>query len=125
MSLNPPELRCEDAPGGAPPHDAPRHRTISSAVVPVQTTPTFRAGNPSELFDGWWFAGQTARTYDVSADGQRFLMIKDAQAADGTGAWLTMTIVLKLVGRVEDAGALTFLRSHASMNSLRAGSSCR
>ena len=31
----------------------------------------------------------------------------------------------ELVGRVEDAGALTFLRSHASMNSLRAGSSCR
>jgi eukaryotic-like serine/threonine-protein kinase len=49
-------------------------------VVPVQTSPTFTPGNASKLFDGPWFATTAARTYDVSPDGQRFLMIKDATA---------------------------------------------
>jgi Tol biopolymer transport system component len=49
-------------------------------VVPVQTSPTFTPGNASKLFDGPWFAQTAGRTYDVSPDGQRFLMIKDATA---------------------------------------------
>ena len=63
-------------------------------VVPVQTTPTFSAGNPSKLFDGRWYIGQSGRTYDVSGDGQRFLMIKDVAASDQIAASPTMTVVV-------------------------------
>ena len=47
-------------------------------VVPVRTGSTFSAGNPMKLFD-WKTIGQPgpARTYDVAADGQKFLMIKE------------------------------------------------
>jgi hypothetical protein len=46
--------------------------------VPVQLTPTFKPDNPTKLFEGQQFAsGQTGRIYDVSPDGQRFLMIKE------------------------------------------------
>ena len=54
---------------------------VSMMVVPVKITPTFSKGNPTKLFGGRWFTGQTGRTYEVAKDG-RFLMIKDA-AGDG------------------------------------------
>ena len=48
-------------------------------AVPVQTSgPTFSAGTPAKLFDAAQYSSWTpARYYDVSPDGQRFLMIKD------------------------------------------------
>jgi len=56
-------------------------------AVPVTTTPTFRAAAPQLLWTadythglssscGW--RGTSRTSYDVSADGQRFLMIKDS-----------------------------------------------
>jgi Tol biopolymer transport system component len=58
-------------------------------VVEVQATPTFSAGNATTLFeeqsiflDGRNMGSGTGRTYDVSHDGQRFLMIKES--AGGT-----------------------------------------
>jgi hypothetical protein len=50
--------------------------------VAVEGGSTFRVGNPIRLFEG----GTTSpgRTYDVSPDGQRFLMIKEGGRADGT-----------------------------------------
>jgi serine/threonine-protein kinase len=45
-------------------------------AVPVQTTPSFKAGTPQVLFKGVYLAPQNGRTYDVSPDGKRFLMIK-------------------------------------------------
>ena len=45
-------------------------------AVPVQTTPGFKAGTPQVLFKGDYLAPQNGRTYDVSPDGKRFLMIK-------------------------------------------------
>jgi serine/threonine-protein kinase len=57
-------------------------------AVAVQTTPSLRVGNPTRLFeaqsrilDGRRL-GNTGRTFDVSRDGQRFLMLKGAAAAD-------------------------------------------
>jgi eukaryotic-like serine/threonine-protein kinase len=49
-------------------------------VVPVQTRPGFAAGTPRMLFQGV-FADANAPTsdYDVSPDGQRFLMIKSVE----------------------------------------------
>jgi hypothetical protein len=49
--------------------------------VPVQTAAnTFIAGNPTKLFEGPWFATIAGRTYDMSRDGRRFLMIKNPPA---------------------------------------------
>jgi serine/threonine-protein kinase len=46
-------------------------------AVPVQTAPTFSAGIPEKLFEGPYFYGPRGRTYDVSRDGRRFVMIKN------------------------------------------------
>ena len=60
-------------------------------AVTVQTTSTFSATDPVTLlktayYSGFGGGGQvvSGRTYDVSPDGQRFLMIKDTAAADQT-----------------------------------------
>jgi hypothetical protein len=57
----------------------------------VQTTPVFKTGASTRLFasgslilDARLALGNTGRTYDVSRDGQRFLLIKDASAGDPT-----------------------------------------
>jgi serine/threonine-protein kinase len=55
-------------------HLAPVTRLM---VVPVKSGPTFAAGNPELLFEGRYLdAAFIGRTYDVSPDGKRFLMIK-------------------------------------------------
>jgi hypothetical protein len=53
-------------------------------AVPIQPGPTFTYGNPQMVFDGPYLAPNVGRAYDVSADGQRFLMIKESlrQGAD-------------------------------------------
>jgi serine/threonine-protein kinase len=53
-------------------------------AVDIETTPTFQAGNPRELFPGPYFSGLAGRTYDVTADGQKFLMIKPAAGASAS-----------------------------------------
>ena len=60
---------------------------VGMMAVPVQTAGAmFSAGNAVKLFD-WapYYAGVAGRTYDVSADGQRFLMIK-LSTTSGTNA---------------------------------------
>ena len=57
--------------------------------VPVQMAPTFSAGTPAKVFDTRYFTG-LGRSYDVSPDGQRFLMIK----ASGTEQAPSMVVVL-------------------------------
>jgi hypothetical protein len=54
--------------------------------VPVSTGQEFRAGAPRELFrHGDLTAGGTARPrYDVSPDGERFLLIESAREEDDT-----------------------------------------
>jgi hypothetical protein len=48
-------------------------------AVAIQGGATFAAGNPQLLFEGGYVTQivNSGRTYDVSADGQKFLMIKD------------------------------------------------
>ena len=59
--------------------------------VPIQTTPTFSAGTATTLFETRYFNSTLgARAYDVSPDGQRFLMIKAA----GPEQAQTMVVVL-------------------------------
>ena len=56
-------------------------RIITSVAVAVDTQgPTWSAGTPARVVDKPYFTGvqgQTLRQYDVSADGQRFLMLKE------------------------------------------------
>ena len=59
--------------------------------VPIQTAPTFSAGTPTTLFDTRYYTGPSGRPYDVSPDGQRFLMIK---ATTGTDQAARMVVVL-------------------------------
>ena len=51
-------------------------------VVSVQTKPTFSAGNPTLLFEGTYVTSAVlpgiSQYHDISPDGQRFLMIKEA-----------------------------------------------
>jgi len=47
--------------------------------VPIRTEPSFEAGNPEALFEDAYFLGPGARAYDVSADGERFLFVKEIQ----------------------------------------------
>ena len=52
-------------------------------AVPVTTDPTFTAGKAAMLFEAEYLSSQfplTAVAYDVSADGQRFLMVKPEPA---------------------------------------------
>jgi eukaryotic-like serine/threonine-protein kinase len=63
-------------------------------TVPIQTTPTFQYGKPTKLFDARYFMSLPGRTFDVSPDGQRFLMIKEAQTADAQSSSPQTVIVL-------------------------------
>jgi serine/threonine-protein kinase len=53
-------------------------------VVPVQTDRGFAAGNAKVVFEGVYATPLGGRSYDVSLDGRRFLMIKEGAAAGDT-----------------------------------------
>ena len=59
---------------------APGRRLMAVPVETVQTEPSFAPGNAEEVFGGYYVAGGGAfgRTYDISPDGERFLMIKES-----------------------------------------------
>jgi Tol biopolymer transport system component len=62
-------------------------------AVPVQLSgSTFSSGAPAKLFAAKFWSGYPARQYDVSHDGQRFLMIKDG-GADATAAPASIIVV--------------------------------
>jgi len=74
-----------------------RHGSTVMSVPVHTTTTTFSAGTPMRLFEGRYLSppqGLSGRTYDVSRDGQRFLMIKDAPAGDPKATPATMVVVL-------------------------------
>jgi len=54
--------------------------------VPVRTDPSFTFGNPEVVFAETYFAAarRSGRTYDISPDGKRFLMIKQGGPGDET-----------------------------------------
>ena len=71
-------------------------RGESMMTVRIETAPTFRAGRPKVLFAGrylsmlsrvWW------RNYDISPDGQRFLMIKESGETEQTPAPTQLIVV--------------------------------
>lgn len=56
-------------------------------TVPVQMEPSFTPGTPEAAFEGNYpsLGLGTGRSYDVSPDGQRFLMLKEDGGAGGQG----------------------------------------
>jgi hypothetical protein len=50
-------------------------------AVEIATQPTLRAGQPRLLFSGPYRGGGASANYDVTPDGQRFLMVKDSAQA--------------------------------------------
>jgi len=59
-------------------------RSNALMVASVDTSgPTFVGGAPIKLFDGKYVEPNPSRHYDVSPDGQRFLMLKDS-VVDGS-----------------------------------------
>ena len=50
---------------------------IRVLAVPITTTSTFSAGTPRVLFEGAFRIDGPFRGYDVTPDGQRFLMVRE------------------------------------------------
>ncbi len=53
-------------------------------AVPIQPGPSFTRGNAAVVVDRVYFSAAVGRSHDVSPDGTRFLMIKDAAASTAT-----------------------------------------
>ena len=50
--------------------------------VSVETNPTFNPGTPELVLEGDYLSLQGGRTYEVSPDGERFLIIKPIDSSD-------------------------------------------
>ncbi|MDA2939179.1 hypothetical protein MYX75_13080, partial [Acidobacteria bacterium AH-259-A15] len=61
-------------------------------VVTIKTEPTFTRGSPEVLFTGRYF-DILGRQYDISPDGQRFLMIKEGGQTEETSAPTQLIVV--------------------------------
>ena len=63
-------------------------------AVPVQTSgSTFSAGKPAKVFDAKYSTPSPPRSYDVSEDGKRFLMLKNSAAGDPNTTPAIMVVV--------------------------------
>ena len=68
--------------------------SMTLMAVPVQTSgTTFSMGRPVKVFDTRYAQPNPARHYDISADGQRFLMVKDHAAGDADRTPASMVVV--------------------------------
>ncbi len=64
-------------------------------AVAIETNPRFRPGTPAVVFEENYYLGATTlgRDYDISPDGERFLMLKPVVQADGTEAEAQIVLV--------------------------------
>ena len=63
-------------------------------AVPVGTSePTISIGSPAKVFDAKYAEPNPSRHYDVSADGQRFLMLKASATGDPNAGPASMVVV--------------------------------
>ncbi|MFQ5924347.1 MAG: hypothetical protein ACE5M4_16045, partial [Anaerolineales bacterium] len=87
--------------GGASPLWGPEGRELfyrsgeameAMMVVTIETEPTFTARSPEVLFTGRYYTG-LGRQYDISPDGQRFLMMKKGGQTEETSARPELIVV--------------------------------
>ena len=68
-----------------------------SATASYDTEPTFRPGRSSAIFEGPYVSdcsfGCGPQWYDVSPDGQQFLMIREGGSSSETADQLTVTVI--------------------------------
>ena len=64
-----------------------------TAVTISTSGPTISIGIPAKLFDTRYAEPNPSRHFDVSADGKRFLMLKDSTAGDPSATPLSMVLV--------------------------------
>ena len=71
------------------------YRSAAGAVmrVPVAPGPTWTISTPTQLIESRPYALGTYRTYDVSPDSKRFLMIKHSDAAGQTSTAPRIVVV--------------------------------
>jgi serine/threonine-protein kinase len=62
--------------------------------VPVQTNGTFSTGTAKLLLETRYFSAVQFRSYDVSPDGRRFLMLKDVSSDASVGPRLEILVTL-------------------------------
>jgi hypothetical protein len=74
---------------------------LTAVGVQVSGT-TFMPGKPARVLNAKYVAGSTTRgyhlrAYDVSADGQRFLMLKETAGTSTSAPLPTMTVVVNWI----------------------------
>jgi serine/threonine-protein kinase len=67
---------------------------LLTAVAVQATSATFNQGNPVKVLSSAYFTGSPQRTYDVTRDGQKFLMIKEVPSADRASTPPSIVVVL-------------------------------
>ena len=84
--------------GGAEPVWAPRGPELfyrngeAMMVVGIKTEPPPRQGSPEVLFTGRYHSSETVINFDISPDGQRFLMIKEAGQEEGQSGQINVIL---------------------------------
>jgi len=68
--------------------------TEALTSVPVETAPAFKSGTPVRILDHRFYNLGPARNYDISRDGQKFLIIKNPRDAAATETPASMIVVL-------------------------------
>jgi Tol biopolymer transport system component len=70
-----------------------RSGNIKMMAVDIATQPSFAAGTPRMLFEGQYLqTSATAPYYDVSPDGQRFLMLKPVEQVDAAPTQINVVL---------------------------------
>ena len=64
-----------------------------TAVAVDISSPTIGIGSPAKLFDTQYAEPNPSRHFDVSADGQRFLMLKASATPDPNATPLSIVLV--------------------------------
>jgi eukaryotic-like serine/threonine-protein kinase len=80
---------------------------LTSVAIPAATGATLSAGTPVRILSKKYYAGASLlgldlRSYDVSPDGQRFLMIKEPESGPTTIQSVDMIFVLNWVEELKD-----------------------
>jgi serine/threonine-protein kinase len=98
-------VRRVSAAGGVEPHWSPNGEIFFRSgtrvlAVDVRTQPDLVVGTPRTLFEGpYVLSAIWDRNYDVTADGQRFLMVRQADAGDST---VRLNIVVNWLEELKD-----------------------
>jgi Tol biopolymer transport system component len=98
-------VRRVSVEGGVEPHWSPNGELFFRngprvLAVDVRTQPDLAVGTPRTLFEGpYVLSGVWDRNYDVTADGQRFLMVRQADAGEST---VRINIVVNWLEELKD-----------------------